>query len=48
MRDPLVHVVWQVKGLQSVSSKLTKPNDLFVECHMGLSIESVRMKLQIR
>ena len=25
----------QVQGLQSASSKITKPNDLFVECHMG-------------
>ena len=25
----------QVEGLQSASSKFTKPNDLFVECHMG-------------
>lgn len=25
----------EVGGLQSASSKLTKPNDLFIECHMG-------------
>ena len=24
-----------MQGLQSAASKLTKPNDLFVECHMG-------------
>ena len=26
----------KVQELQSASSKITKPNDLFVECHMGL------------
>lgn len=34
-RRPIEVFIWKVKGLQSASSKLTKPNDLFVECHMG-------------
>ncbi|CAE7941594.1 yfkN [Symbiodinium necroappetens] len=32
---PIEVFIWKVEGLQSASSKFTKPNDLFVECHMG-------------
>eukprot|EP00913_Durusdinium_trenchii_P034360 g32145.t1 len=32
---PIEVFIWKVQGLQSASSKITKPNDLFVECHMG-------------
>ncbi|CAJ1343617.1 unnamed protein product, partial [Effrenium voratum] len=36
-KRPIEVFVWKVQELQSASSKITKPNDLFVECHMGFN-----------
>jgi len=32
---PVEVFIWKVEGLQSALAKFTKPNDLFIECHMG-------------
>lgn len=34
-RRPVEFFIWKVEGVQSSAGKVLKPNDIFVECHMG-------------